>query len=142
MERQSVIVLDTHALIWTVAGDTRLGEQSRAMIEKTARTGRVLVSAITPWEIALLSEKGRLRLGREVESWIQEALALPGVSLAPIEPAIAVDSVRLPGDFHADPADRLIIATARHFNVPLVTADIAILTYAAAGHMQAIDAST
>lgn len=57
MERQSVIVLDTHALIWTVAGDTRLGEQSRAMIEKTARTGRVLVSAITPWEIALLSEE-------------------------------------------------------------------------------------
>lgn len=137
-----MIVLDTHVLVWSVSGDMRLGEATRTQIETTARTGEVLVSAITPWEIALLTEKGRLRLGQDVGSWIQSALAFPGVRLAPIEPAIAVDSARLPGEFHADPADRIIIATARHSNAPLVTADSAILAYAATGHLQAVDAST
>ena len=136
-----MIVLDTHALVWSVSGDMRLGKATRTQIETTARTGEVLVSAVTPWETALLTEKGRLRLSQDVGSWIQSALAIPGVRLAPIEPAIAVDSVRLPSEFHADPADRIIIATARHSNAPLVTPDSAMLEYAAAGHLQAVDAS-
>jgi len=136
-----VILLDTHTLIWSVSEDPRLGERAHAEIEDAGRTSGVLVSAITPWEIALLAEKGRLHLGQEVSSWLGTALALPGMRLAPIEPAIAVDSVRLPGAFRADPADRLIIATARYFNVPLVTADKAILAYAATGYLKTIDAS-
>ena len=72
---------------------------------------------------------------------MQTVLRAPGLDLAPIEPVIAIDSVRLPGDFHADPADRLVIATARHRRVPLVTADQAILAYAAEGHVQVIDAA-
>lgn len=98
------------------------------------------MSAITPWEIALLAGKGRLALGRDTGAWIEEALALPGIALAPITPAIAVDSVGLPGDFHADPADRLIIATARHADATLFTVDHAILDYAATGHVKAADA--
>ena len=86
-------------------------------------------------------EKGRLRLGREVRAWLEAALALPGIVLAPIQPAIAVDSVRLPGSFHADPADRLIVATSRHRGVPLLTADRAILSYAASGHLHAVNAA-
>ena len=136
-----MILLDTHTLIWSVSEDPRLGERAQAEIEDAGRTSGILVSAITPWEIALLTEKGRLNLGQEVSSWIRTALALPGMHLAPIEPAIAVDSVRLPGTFRADPADRLIIATARYFNVPLVTADKAILAYAATGYLKTIDAS-
>ncbi len=136
-----MILLDTHTLIWSVSEDPRLGERAQAEIENAARTSGVLASAITPWEIALLSEKGRLNLGQEVSSWLSAVLALPGMRLAPIEPAIAVDSVRLPGAFHADLADRLIIATARYFDVPLVTADSAILAYAAAGYLKTIDAS-
>ncbi|MDE0255903.1 MAG: type II toxin-antitoxin system VapC family toxin, partial [Rhodospirillaceae bacterium] len=88
-----------------------------------------------------LVEKGRLRLGREVRSWIDNALALPGIFLAPIEPAIAIDSMRLSGGFNADPADRFIVSTARYFDAPLVTADRAILSYAAAGHVRAMDAA-
>ena len=99
-----------------------------------------MVSAITPWKIALLAEKGRLHLGREVGSWIKTALALPGIRLAPVEPEIAVDSVRLPSSFHPDPADRLIVATARHWGVPLLTADDAVLDYGARGHVHTIDA--
>ena len=136
-----MIVLDTHVLIWAVGGDRRLGETTRTVIEESMRTDRAAVSAITPWEIAMLVEKGRLRLGREVRSWIDEALALPGIFLAPIEPAVAIDSVRLPGGFHADPADRFIVSTARHFDAPLVTADRAILSFAAAGHVRAMDAA-
>jgi len=135
-----VILLDTHVLVWTVSGNPRLGGRAIEMVEKAARDDAVLVSAITPWEIALLTEKGRLKLGREVGSWLNAALGLPGFRIAPIEPALAVDSVRLPGGFHADPADRLIIATARFFGIPLLTADKAILDYAADGHVQAENA--
>ena len=135
-----MIVLDTHVLIWAVNGDSRLGTDARAAIEETGRAGGVGVSAITPWEIALLAERNRLRLAREVGAWIDMALALPGITLVPVEPAIAIDSVRLPGAFHADPADRFIVATARHREAPLLTADRAILSYAAGGHVRALDA--
>ena len=136
-----MILLDTHTLVWSVSKDPRLGKSAQAEIENAAQTSAVLVSAITPWEIAMLSKKGRLSLGQETGSWLNAVLALPGVRLTPIEPAIAVDSVRLPGTFHSDPADRLIIATARHFNIPLVTSDNAILAYAATGYVKIIDAS-
>ena len=136
-----MIVLDTHALIWIVNDDAKLGSAARAAIDDAVRTDFAMVSAITTWEIALLAEKGRLHLGHEVGSWIKTALALPGIRLAPVEPEIAVDSVRLPGSFHADPADRLIVATARHWGAQLLTADDAILVYGAHGHVRTIDAA-
>ena len=135
-----MIVLDTHALIWAVSDDVHLGRKARARIEETAQSSHVAVSAITPWEITMLVEKGRLQLGQDVQVWIENSLALPGIFLAPIEPAIAIDSVRFPGDFHADPADRFIIATARYYNAPLMTADNAILSYATTGNVQVVDA--
>ena len=138
---RSLIVVDTHVLIWALHDDSRLGASTRKRIEDAARDGGIYVSAITPWEIAMLAEKGRVTLGRETGAWIEDALALPGILLAPIEPSIAVDSVRLPGGLHADPADRFIIATARHMGLPLATADKAILDYGAAGHVRTIDAS-
>ena len=136
-----MIVVDTHALIWSVADDERLGGNARNLIERHSRNDGILVSAISPWEIALLAEKGRLRLGRDVGQWIEAALALPGVRLAPIIPQIAIDSVRLPGVFHADPADRLIIATARHFEIELLTADRAILAYSRSGYVRVMNAA-
>lgn len=89
----------------------------------------------------MLVEKGRLSLGDEVGRWLQTALSLPGIEIAALEPAIAVDSARLPGEFHPDPADRIIVATARFHRVPLMTADRAILSYAALGHVGVIVAS-
>ena len=136
-----MIVVDTHVLVWLLADDARLGEEARAAISAAAMNGGVLVSAITPWEIAMLAHKGRLMLGRETGAWIDAALAAPGIRLAPIEPAVAVDSVRLPGVLHADPADRLIIATARHASGALLTADRAILAYGEQGHVGVMNAS-
>ncbi len=135
-----MIVLDTHVLIWAISDEAHLGRKARTEIEETARSDRVAVSAITPWEITMLVEKSRLQLGQDVRVWIENSLARPGVYLAPIEPAIAIDSVRLPGDFHADLADRFIVATARYYNAPLLTADSAILSYATSGYVQVIDA--
>lgn len=135
-----VIVVDTHVLIWAIQGDRRLGSAAARAIGESGREGRVGVSAITPWEIALLTERGRLRLDRDVAEWIDAVLELPGSRLLPIEPAIAVGSVRLPGAFTSDPVDRLIVATARHHGARLLTADRAILDYGAAGHVRTTDA--
>ena len=88
----------------------------------------------------MLVEKGRLRLAREVAEWLDVALTAPGVRLLPIEPGIALDSVRLPGAFHADPADRLMVATARRWSAPLITADAATLAYGKTGHVGVMDA--
>jgi PIN domain nuclease of toxin-antitoxin system len=96
------------------------------------------VSAITPWEISILVAKGRLVLARDVQDWVDAVLALPGVRLAPLTPVIAVASTRLQGELRGDPADRLIVATARHLGAALVTADQALLRYAEAGHVQAV----
>ncbi len=136
-----MIVLDTHVLIWAVEDERRLGADARAAIATAGDSDDIGISAITPWEIALLVERGRLRLAQEVGAWIRLVLALPGIKLLPIDPATATDSARLPGTFRADPADRLIIATARTCGAPLLTADFAILSYAAGGHVQTIDAT-
>ncbi len=108
------MVLDTHVFVWNVLGDVRIGNITRETIDRFADEDPVIGSAITPWEIALLVEKRRLRLAYDVAFWLSASLALPGIRLTLILPGISVDSVRLPGSFHADPADRLIIATARY----------------------------
>ena len=74
-------------------------------------------------------------------AWIRTVFQAPGIDLIPIEPAIAIDTVRLPGSSHVGPADRLIIAAARRWGAPLLAADTAMLAYGAEGHVQAIDAA-
>ena len=88
----------------------------------------------------MLISKGRLTLEREVLTWIHAALAVPGVRLIPLEPEIAVSSTRLPWEMHPDPADRILVATARHLGATLVTADQALLDFSGKGHFRALDA--
>ena len=135
----SGVLLDTHALVWLVNGDTQLSRRAQRRIMDASP---VWVSAITPWEIGMLVAKGRLTLAKDALEWIEEVLALPGVRLAALEPMIAVASTRLPGELHGDPADRLIVATARHLGVALVTADEKLLAYGAAGHLAVIRATS
>jgi PIN domain nuclease of toxin-antitoxin system len=136
------MIVDTHVLVWLLEGDPRLGRRARQALDRAALQSAVHVSAITAWEIAMLVHKGRLALGRDVGAWINEAFGLPGIALVPIEPAIAVDSVRLPGSLHADPADRFIVASARARGLPLMTADRALLAYGASGHVAVVDAAS
>jgi len=133
-----MIVIDTHVLVWALDDDERLGPKARSRIDQSET---ILLPAIGIWEIALLVKKSRLVLKKDVAGWVKQALALPSLLLAPLDPAIALDSVNLPGEFHNDPADRIIMATARHHNAPLLTADRAILDYARNGHVAVVDAS-
>ena len=132
-----MIVLDTHVLVWWVNGDARLSTAARNAIrqELDRENGRILVSVISAWEIALLVEKGRLSLTMEVTDWLATVAEIDGVELAPVDTAVAVQSVRLPGTFHPDPADRMIVALARRHSVSVVTADAKIREYQ---HVQSI----
>lgn len=136
----AALVLDTHVLVWLVQGDSRLHAEIVCQIDEAARQTRVLVPAISLWEIGMLVAKGRLQLAQDVQQWVDAVLGLPGLGLAALEPAIAIASSRLPGALHGDPADRMIAATARHHDALLVTADEKLLAYGAAGHLKVMDA--
>lgn len=132
----TAVLVDTHVLIWLLAGNPRLGAQSQVLIRQAAAGNELYVSAITPWEIAMLVSKGKLVLEQDVGEWIETALGQPGIRLMPLSPEIAVASTRLPGVIHGDPADRILVATARHLSALLVSADGLLLTYGAAGHVR------
>ena len=87
------------------------------------------VSAISCWEVAKLVESGRLVLPSPTLEWLEQALAYPGVRLLDLSPQIAAESTSLPGEFHRDPADQIIVATARVFGCPLLTADDKVRKY-------------
>lgn len=130
------LLLDTHVWIWLMLGDSRLGKPSRKLLEEAVPAGRLLVSIISVWETAMLEVKGRITLAADCDSWIRQALSAPGVRLAELTPEIAVSSTRLPPPFSGDPADRILVATARETGATLVTADRAILDYARRGHLR------
>ncbi|WP_268248194.1 type II toxin-antitoxin system VapC family toxin [Paludibacterium paludis] len=135
-------MIDTHVLVWLMQGDSsRLSNRTVELIEQAAQEDTLYVSAITPWEIAMLVSKGRLSLDRDVGEWLQLALSISGIRIAPLSPDVAVASTRLPWECHPDPADRIIVATARHLGAVLVTEDLLLLGYAGQGHFQARQAS-
>ena len=124
-----MIVLDTHVWVWWTDGSDRLAEAQRREIERNETRG-LGVSAISCWEVAKLVELGRLTLDRPVLDWIRAALALPGIRQIDLTPEIVVASTELPGTFHRDPADQILVATARVLGFRLVTSDQKILDYA------------
>lgn len=131
-----MVVLDTHALIWWVNGDQQLSTPAAARIERELSTeAGLLVSAISAWEVAMLINKGRLALAMDIQDWIAEIALIPAVQFVPIGPNLAVKSTLLPGSFHSDPADRMIVALAREQSVPLITADKKIQAY---GHVKTL----
>ncbi|ATW29693.1 VapC toxin family PIN domain ribonuclease [Candidatus Williamhamiltonella defendens] len=130
------VILDTHTFVWLLEGNKRIGKTSRSLIQKAAKSDQLFLSAISPWEIAMLVSKGRLAFDRDVCEWLKTALSLPGISLEPLSLEISVASTRLPGKIHLDPADRIITATARHLKAILVTEDSVLLDYSKLGHVK------
>ncbi|TGG93587.1 type II toxin-antitoxin system VapC family toxin [Natronospirillum operosum] len=126
-----MIVLDTHVLVWWVNGSGQLSLNAKNAIEdeRVSEEGLVLVSAISAWEIAMLVRADRLTLTMSVDDWLDTVAAIEGVRFVPIDNEVGVESTRLPGAFHKDPADRMIVALARHMNAPLATADNKIRAY-------------
>jgi len=135
------LLLDTHVVLWATLDTGRLGKETETALNLASREDRLLISAITLWEIGLLASKRRINLHRDAVEWVRGALGKPGVHAVPLEPEIAVGSNQLPFEMHADPADRILVATARHLGATLVTADRLLLELANRGHFRAIDAA-
>jgi PIN domain nuclease of toxin-antitoxin system len=125
-----MIVLDTHAWVWWVSNPEMLSDTARQAIDDAVRRRELFISTISAWEVAMLVEKERLSLVLDVRDWICRSEALPFVTFVPLSTAIAVESVRLPGFPHGDPADRIIVATALSLGARLVTRDEKLLNFA------------
>jgi len=135
----SPLLLDTHYWIWLQAGARQeISDAVRKAIEEAGASGNLLLSVISVWEVGLLEAKGRIELDAPCEQWVENALATPGLSIAPLTPEIALASSRLPEPFHGDPADRIIVATARALGARLVTRDSKILEYSRKRHVSTL----
>lgn len=132
------LLLDTCAIIW-ISQDQAIDAQAKAVLEAALTDGDgVGISPISAWEIGLLSRRGRLSAVVQPQALFDRLTSLDGVDLAPMTPAMLIESSFLPGDFHDDPADRIIVATARALALTVVTRDTAILSYAKQGHVLAL----
>ena len=122
-----MILLDTHTLVWLDEGNKRLGKKSRELIDEGLNNEELAVSSICFWETAMLMQKQRLSLMTPVTQWMQDLLQ-QGLHEIPVTGGIGIIASALP-DFHGDPADRLIVATAISNSATLVTADDNILNW-------------
>ncbi len=131
------VLLDTSAAIWLANGDA-MSAHSLAAIRAAGARGEVFVSPVSAWEVGLLaaSRTRPVAFDPDPQAWFANLLAVPGVTLTPLTPEAAIESSFLPGRLHGDPADRLLVATARRLNVPLVTRDRRLRRYAKAGHVR------
>lgn len=132
------LLLDTHAAVWIVEDQPLANEAVEAVDAAYQAGSTVFVSAISAWEIGLLVARNRLTLVARPERWFQRLLGIPGVRLAPLSPDILIASSFLPGTPPRDPADRIILATARDLGATLITRDRLLLKYGEEGQVSAI----
>lgn len=123
-----MIIIDTHIWIWWVHGSEKI-TKTQAEIIKLNESDVIGVCAISCWEIAKLVEQERIDLYCPLKNWFEQALSYPGIQLFELTPDIAIESTQLPGKFHKDPADQIIVATARVHGCKLVTSDTKIIKY-------------
>jgi PIN domain nuclease of toxin-antitoxin system len=124
-----MIIIDTHVWLWLLHDPSQLSNAAREQIEIKEPQNGILVSAISVWEIAVKSSLGKLALPLPIDDWFALAKSHSGIVIEALNPEDAIASTQLPGDFHKDPADRIIVAMARRYNVPLITCDNNILRY-------------
>jgi PIN domain nuclease of toxin-antitoxin system len=123
-------LLDTHAWVWWVAEHRGLSAAAKRAIERSQAAGDLSLSLISVWEVAKKVEKAQLVLDRPVDQWLDVAIAQPGLHLVELTRPILVESCNLPPPFHGDPADQIIVATARDRDAVIVTKDERIRAYA------------
>jgi len=122
-------LLDTHVWIWWNVHPQKLSRKITSLIKNKDRYDELLLSAISPWEFSKLLERGRIGISCDPEGWINSALDMPKLRLVPLSPVLAYRSTILPQPFHGDPADQIIVATARDENATILTRDKTILKY-------------
>ncbi|MEO8812037.1 MAG: type II toxin-antitoxin system VapC family toxin [Caulobacteraceae bacterium] len=131
------ILLDTCAAIWIAQGVPIARDAEEAITRVKDAGGTIAISPISAWEVGLLVSRGRLALSRDPGGWFDDLLET-GFDLAPLTPGMLVSSSFLPGPRLRDPADRIIVASARTLNYRLMTRDASLLDFAAAGHLSAV----
>ena len=122
-------LLDTHVWVWWNMQPKRLSRKVRTLIESPQRYSELLLSAISPWEFCKLLEKKRIGISCDPEAWLDQAVQMPKLRLVPLTPTLAYRSTMLPQPFHDDPADQIIVATAREENATIVSKDRLIRDY-------------
>ena len=125
---KKMIIFDTHTWIWSNSATDALSNKVKKLIKKTPTDQRA-VASISIWEFAMLASKGRINVKIDPKIWLDNAIKKTGIRIIEISPEIAVESCNLPGDFQNDPADRIIVATARIENMTLLTKDRKIIEY-------------
>jgi len=123
-----MILLDTHIWIWSQSETALLSDNVKKQIKKT-KTDQRSIASISIWEFAMMVSKGRINLKIDPKSWLDRSIKNSGIQVIALSPEIAMDACNLPGEFHKDPADRIIVATARNHNITLLTKDKKILEY-------------
>ena len=125
-----MIVLDTHILIWWATGDVaKLSSNALAAIDQEMQAGEIIISSICAWEVAMLISKERIVISMDLDEWLSTIEQIDAVKFYAVDNDIAIKSANLPGEFHKDLADRMIVATARKLGSSLITADEKIINY-------------
>jgi PIN domain nuclease of toxin-antitoxin system len=136
-----LLLLDTHCWLWAQLGlIQKLSKAALDAIRGAESKGNLRISVISIWELAMLEKRGRVALPMNVRTWVDEALSKPGIDVAPLTPEMMIESVHLPGDFHGDPADRMLVATARVLGATLLTKDDQLIRYSRQRLVRAIEA--
>ena len=128
-------LLDTHAWVWWLTRDRRLSTRARSAITTSVAAQDLWISLMSVWEVAKKVEKQQLVLDRPIDQWLDEAVTSSGLGVWELTRPILVESCELPQPFHCDPADQILVATARRHGAVLVTKDQRIRTYA---HVQTL----
>jgi PIN domain nuclease of toxin-antitoxin system len=132
-----MLILDTHVWIWLINGDEKIRKAGfLTPINNALKSHSIIIPAICTWEISMLVAKNRISLTENTLEWINKASSAPGISIFPLSPEVAYESTILPGEFHGDPADRMIVATARVTNGTLLTFDRQMINYAKKGYIK------
>ncbi|MBE9519510.1 MAG: type II toxin-antitoxin system VapC family toxin [Proteobacteria bacterium] len=129
-----MILLDTHTWIWSHSATKLLSDNVKNLIKKT-QTDQRTIASISIWEFAMMVTKGRINVKIDPKRWLNNAIGNSGLRVIELTPEIAMESCNLPGSFHKDPADQIIVATARTHNLTLLTKDRKIIEYP---HVKAI----
>jgi len=124
-----LILLDTHAWLWWLHDPTQLSEAAKSIIIEAEKNNSILISSISVWEIAVKHSLKKLELPMPINEWFELAQQQPGTTIEPLSAIDAIESANLPGEFHKDPADRILVAIARRYNIPIISRDNKILNY-------------